>query len=60
MSDLNRRLKRVEKTLNVDKEQRVAEIILFSDELLPPDEIQGNRTIRHVRLVDVIKRNSDV
>ena len=60
MSDLNRRLKRVEKTLNLDKEQRVAEIILFSDGPLPPDEIQGNRTIRHVRLVDVIKRNSDV
>ena len=60
MSDLNRRLKRVEKTLNLDKEQRVAEIILFSDGPLPPDEIRGNQTIRHVRYSDVIKRNSDV
>jgi hypothetical protein len=53
MSNLNRRLKKVEKTLNLDKEQRVAEIILFSDGPLPPDEIQGNRTIRYVRFDDI-------
>jgi hypothetical protein len=60
MSDLNRRLKKVEKTLNIDNEQRVAEIVMFNDGPLPPDQTYGNLTIRHVRYSDVIKRNSNV
>ena len=55
MSNLNRRLKKVEKALNVDKEQRVAEIVLFCDGPLPPDKIQGNRTIRYVRYSDICR-----
>jgi hypothetical protein len=57
MSDLNRRLKKVESKLNVDKGQRIAEIVYFTDRPLPPDETYGNTTIRHVRFDDVIKRN---
>ena len=50
MSDLNRRLKKVEKALNVDKEQRVVEIVMFCDGSLPPDQTHGNLTIRTVRI----------
>jgi hypothetical protein len=60
MSDLNRRLNKVEKALKVDKEPHVAEIVMFSDGPLPPDQIYDNLTIRHVRYSDVIKRNSNV
>jgi hypothetical protein len=59
MSDLNRRLRKVEKALNVDKEQRVAEIVYFCDGPLPPDKTYGNLTIRHVRFDDVIRRNNN-
>jgi hypothetical protein len=55
MSNMNRRLKKVEKALNVDKEQRIAEVVWFADGPLPPDDIQGNRTIRHVRYDDICK-----
>ena len=57
MSDLNRRLKKIESKLNVDKEQRVVEIVLFCDGELPPDEIHGNVTIRHVRYDDICKKS---
>jgi hypothetical protein len=57
MSDLNRRLKKVEKTLNVDKEQHVAEIVMFNDGTLPPDKTYGNLTICHVRYSDICKGN---
>ncbi|MCJ7693451.1 MAG: hypothetical protein MUO22_08565 [Sedimentisphaerales bacterium] len=46
MSNLNRRLKKVEKTLNVNKEQRVAEIVQFCDGPLPPDHTHGNTGYR--------------
>ena len=55
MSDLNRRLKKVEKALNVDKEQHVAEIVMFNDGPLQPDKTYGNLTIRHVRYSDICK-----
>ena len=57
MSDLNRRLKKIESKLNVDKEQRVVEIVLFCDGELPPDETHGNVTIRHVRYDDICKKS---
>ena len=57
MSDLNRRLKKIESKLNFDKEQRVVEIVLFCDGELPPDEIHGNVTIRHVRYDDICKKS---
>ena len=56
MSNMNRRLKKVEKALNVDKEQRVAEVVLFCDGPLPPDQTYGNLTIRHVRYDDICKK----
>jgi hypothetical protein len=52
MSNLNRKLKKVKKALNVDKEQRVAEIVMFSDGPLPLDQTHGNLTIHHVRFMD--------
>lgn len=55
MSDMNRRLKKIEKTLNVDKEQRVAEIVMFCTGQLPSDQTHGNLTIRHVRYDDICK-----
>ena len=56
MSNMNRRLKKVEKALNVDKEQRVAEVVWFADGPLPPDNTHGNLTIRHVRYDDICKK----
>ena len=57
MSDMSRRLKKIEKALNVDKEEgRVAEIVLFCDGKLPPDQTHGNLTIRHVRYEDICER----
>ena len=53
MYNLNRRLKKVEKTLNLDKEQHVAEIVMFNEGSLPPDQTYGNLTIRHVRYSDI-------
>lgn len=55
MSNLNRRLKKVEKALNVDKEQHVAEMVMFNDGPLPPDEIQGNTIIRYVSYKELCK-----
>jgi len=53
MSDMNRRLKKVEKALNVgQEEQRVVEIVMFCDGELPPDHTRGNITIHHVRDYD--------
>ena len=57
MSDLNRRLKKIESKLNVDKEQRVVEIVVFHDGELPPDHIDGNVTIRQVRYDDICKES---
>jgi len=52
MSDMNRRLKKVEKALNVgQEEQRVVEIVMFCDGELP-DRTYGNITIHHVRHYD--------
>jgi hypothetical protein len=56
MYDMSRRLKKVEKALNVDKEQRVAEIVYFGDGLLPPDQTYGNLTIRYVRFYDIYNK----
>ena len=57
MSDLNRRLKKIEKALNVGRDaQRVVEIVMFHDGELPPDHTYGNLTIRQVRYEDVCKR----
>jgi hypothetical protein len=55
MHSMNRRLKKIEKSLNVDKEQRVAEIVMFCNGQLPSDQTHGNLTICHVRYNDIFK-----
>jgi hypothetical protein len=59
MSNLNRRLKKVEKTLNVDKEQLIVEIVRFSDGPLPPEHTDGNITTRYVRYDDICKEKAE-
>ena len=56
MSDLNRRLKKIEKSLNVDNEQRVVEIVMFCDGILPPDHCEGNITTHYVRFDDICSK----
>jgi len=53
MSDMNRRLKKVEKALNVDEEKRVVEIVVFNDGELPPDRTCGNVTLSCIRYGDM-------
>ena len=60
MYDMNRRLKKAEKMLNVDNEQQVVEIVQFCDGPLPPDQTQGNLTIRHVRYNDICKEKAEL
>jgi len=59
MSDLNRRLRKLEGKLNVDKEPRVAEIVWFANAPLPPDHTEGNITIRYVRFDDICKKKAE-
>jgi len=55
MYNANRRLKRVEKTLNVgQKEQRVVEIVVFGG-ALPPNHKEGNMTINYIAFEDIAK-----
>jgi hypothetical protein len=56
MSDLSRRLKKLEGKLNVDKEQRIVEIVWFSDGPLPPDHTDGNITTHYVRFNDICNK----
>jgi len=58
MSDINRRLKKVEKAMNVHEEKKVAEVALFCVGELPPEYICGNITIRHIRYSDLYRKNS--
>jgi len=55
MYDMNRRLKKAEKTLNIDKEQQVVQIVDFSNGPLQPYQTCGNLMIRHVRYSDICK-----
>ncbi len=58
MTDINRRLKKIEKTLNVgQEEQRLVEIVVFCDCELPPDRMDGNTTVRHVSFEEIRRRN---
>ena len=56
MSDLNRRLKKVEKALNVDEEKRVIQLIMFCKGELLPERTYGNMTIRPVRYDDICRQ----
>jgi hypothetical protein len=57
MSDINRRLKRIEKALNVGQEEepQVLQMIIFGEKL-PPDRKLGNTIIRFVRYEDIRKK----
>lgn len=60
MSNLDRRLKKVEKALNIKKEEkRVVEIVIFCDGELPPEQTYGNITIRNVRYDDIYAVNKE-
>jgi hypothetical protein len=59
MSDLNRRLKKAESKLNVNKEQRIVEIVQFCDGPLQPDHTDGNIKTRYVRFDDICKKKAE-
>ena len=58
MSDINRRLKKAEKALNIgsEKEKRIVGIVWFAGEELPPDEDHGDYILRYVSFEDVCNR----
>jgi hypothetical protein len=56
MYDMNRRLKKIESKLNINKKQSVAEIVHFSDGPLPPDHTKGNITAHYVRFDDICSK----
>ena len=58
---MNRRLKKVEKALDVNQgEPRVAEIVVFCDGYLSPDSTVGNVIIREVKYDDICKRQGQL
>jgi hypothetical protein len=59
MSDLNRRLKKIENVMNIDKpRQKVLNIVDFSDGELEPDKTDGNITIHHIRYSDICRKDN--
>ncbi len=53
MSNINRRLKKIEKAINVHEEKKIVEIVMFCSGELPAEYTHGNITIRHVRYDDI-------
>ncbi len=51
MRDICRRVKNIEKKMSLNGESSTATIVLFGGEggKLPPDRVEGNRTIHFVR-----------
>ena len=47
MRDINRRIKAVEKRLNIKEEPKTITIVQYAGEL-PPDRMEGNTTIHFV------------
>ena len=54
MRDFSRRLKSIEKKLNLNKEHKIINIIHYGDEL-PPDSTTGNMTIHFVMYDEICK-----
>ncbi|MBL7147149.1 MAG: hypothetical protein ISS76_23130 [Phycisphaerae bacterium] len=54
MRDFSRRLKSIEKKLNLNKEHKIINIIHYGDEL-PPDSTTGNTTIHFVMYDEICK-----
>jgi len=48
MKDIGRRLKNIEKKMNLSEKPKTVTIVHFSDEL-PPDYTNGNTTIHFVK-----------
>jgi len=55
MSYLERRVKKIENRLNVNKEPSIVEIVNFGDGNLPPEHTAGGITLRHVHYKDIRK-----
>lgn len=55
MRDIRRRLKNVEKRLNLNEKPITIEIIQYCEGPLPPDRTVGNITISHVMYDEVAK-----
>jgi hypothetical protein len=57
MKDISRRVKNIEEKLNFNEEQKTLTIIQFGGQL-PPDRIEGNRTIHFVMYDDIATENN--
>ena len=58
MSDINRRLKKIEQAINVNNEKHVVEIVMFCDLKSPQEYTRNNTTVREVSYSDMCKRNN--
>ena len=47
MKDIHRRLKKAEKTMNINQEHTTVNIVWYGDKL-PPDRTEGNITCHYV------------
>ena len=57
MKDISRRIKNVEKKLNLSKKEPVTiKIVMFGDGPLPPDQTESNRTISFIKYGGMKKR----
>jgi len=54
MRDMSRRLKNIEKKLNLNEEHKIVNIIHYGGEL-PPDCTNGNKTIHFVKYDEICK-----
>jgi hypothetical protein len=55
--NIEKRLERIEGKLNVGKEPIIIEIVEFGDGELPPEQVVGGITVRHIRYSDKIRQN---
>ena len=55
MSNMSRRLKKIEKALMVGKEEQVVAQIVMYGGILPPDHTDGNITTQYVAYEDIEK-----
>jgi len=56
--NIERRIKKAEQKLGVDREPVLHQIINFGDGPLPPDEKRGNIIVRHVHYSEI--RDGDI
>jgi len=55
MYSMNRRLKKAEDRLSINKKHSVVNIVYFGGGECPPDRTDGNMTIHHVKYEDIIR-----